>query len=302
MLSDPELVFWRGKVKSWEKMKQAATLLSWTEVNRASFPGILRLRRAQMKGDAAADSAEEVDQAQVRKLQDKGHAARMWIKVIEYAFRKAYNGRLSELQRSIFKEAIDVAKWLRLLEIGLNKAKAMLARLEILTRHRIYTQTKVLLCTVDSIDRMTREMKEGTRDASLALGSGTASSAKSKRLDIDTAIMDEAACVLETAVPVILALGVNNLTLIGDQHQLQPFSHVRDDGGESKHSRSLMERAVEAGVPSQFLDTQYRMHPAICEVFVSRFNFCFSCAMNTSCWWTQLSYTSDGKSSAISTT
>lgn len=71
--------------------------------------------------------------------------------------------------------------------------------------------------------------------------------------------MDEVACVLETAVPVFLALGIHNLTLIRDQYQLQPFSEVRDAGGGSNHSRFLMERAVDAGAPSQFLEVQSDM-------------------------------------------
>ena len=127
MLNDPELVFWRSKIISWENMKQAAMLLRWTEVKLASFPGILRLHRAQMKGDAADDSAGKVDHAQVQTLQTKGHAARMWIKAIEYAFRKTYDGRLCKHQRSTFKEVIDIEKWHTFLEMGLDRAKAMLA-------------------------------------------------------------------------------------------------------------------------------------------------------------------------------
>lgn len=70
---------------------------------------------------------------------------------------------------------------------------------------------------------------------------------------------------LETAVPVLLALRVKNLTLVGDHHQLQPFSRVREQDVGHNHTRSLMERAINAGAPHQFLGTQYRMHPKLCQ-------------------------------------
>lgn len=57
-------------------------------------------------------------------------------------------------------------------------------------------------------------MEEGTIDAARAVG-GIAESSSSYSLTLDTAIMDEAACVLETAIPVVLALGIKNLLLVG---------------------------------------------------------------------------------------
>lgn len=57
-------------------------------------------------------------------------------------------------------------------------------------------------------------MEEGTIEAAKAVGS-IADNASSYTLTLDTAIMDEAACVLETAIPVVLALGINNLVLVG---------------------------------------------------------------------------------------
>lgn len=61
---------------------------------------------------------------------------------------------------------------------------------------------------------MVRTLEEGTRNAALAIG-GIANSDSSYRLDLDTAIMDEAGCVLEPAIPVVLALGIKNLVLVG---------------------------------------------------------------------------------------
>lgn len=62
---------------------------------------------------------------------------------------------------------------------------------------------------------MLRNMEEGTQEAALAVGSIAGSSALSYRLTLDTAIMDEAACVMETSIPVVLALGIKNLLLVG---------------------------------------------------------------------------------------
>ena len=60
---------------------------------------------------------------------------------------------------------------------------------------------------------MLRTMEEGTLDAAVAVGK--AADFSSHRLTLDTAIMDEAACVLEPAIPVVLALGIKNITLVG---------------------------------------------------------------------------------------
>lgn len=267
MRNDPELVFWRRQVESWSKAYSNAMAVSWTKLHLASFPGIQKLRDVHNSGGAACTSSSRVDQAETEKKRKR--AAGLWIVALTHVLHEVYMIRLkngTKEQRLTYKQACAFQKWRPLLKSGLSRAAAILARLEILTRYRIYAQTRVLLCTVDSSERMVREMEEGMFAARRAVGSAAALSRSKERLKVDTAIMDEAACVLETAVPVILALGVNNLTLIGDQHQLQPFSQVRADGGNSNHSRSLMERAIDAGAASHFLEVQYRMHPAICEV------------------------------------
>jgi superfamily I DNA and/or RNA helicase len=55
------------------------------------------------------------------------------------------------------------------------------------------------------------------------------------------------------------------VVLIGDEKQLGVFSKFRQlDGSNLK--LSLFERLIEVGkVPRIMLDTQYRMHPTICE-------------------------------------
>ena len=87
------------------------------------------------------------------------------------------------------------------------------------------------------------------------------------KLNIDTCIVDEAGCVLESSIPILLRFQPNNLILIGDHKQLQPFSSIRSDPHKTTHhARSLLERAIEAGLNPQKLTIQYRMHPKICEL------------------------------------
>jgi superfamily I DNA and/or RNA helicase len=49
-------------------------------------------------------------------------------------------------------------------------------------------------------------------------------------VDIDTVIVDEAGCVLEMAIPVLLRWRPSNLVLIGDHQQLAPFTSLGDGG------------------------------------------------------------------------
>lgn len=77
------------------------------------------------------------------------------------------------------------------------------------------------------------------------------------RLNLDTVIVDEAGCVLESAVPMLLSLHPANLELIGDHLQLQAFTALVDP--PRNHCRSLLERAVNAGVHATMLREQYRM-------------------------------------------
>lgn len=273
MRNDPELVLWRKLVSAWDDTYRCLELISWDKLHRPRFPVFDRLEEIQREGDAAfcSSSSPPSQIARVEREQQAGKAAGRWIRVLDHVMPDVYLKRLKHgdaFQRQTYKQIIALEMWKSFVQEGCERAKAILARLEILTRYRILTKTKVLLCTVDSTERMMREMTDRVKDAvnDLGIDSGTAL----ETFSLDTAILDEAACVLETAVPVILALGVKNLTLVGDQRQLQPFSMVRESS-TTKHTRSFMERALDVGYPSHFLDVQYRMHPSICQV---RFKAC----------------------------
>jgi superfamily I DNA and/or RNA helicase len=54
-------------------------------------------------------------------------------------------------------------------------------------------------------------------------------------LNLDTVLVDEAGCVPECAIPMLLRLRPSNLVLIGDHKQLQAFTSLVDP--PRNHSR-----------------------------------------------------------------
>jgi hypothetical protein len=91
---------------------------------------------------------------------------------------------------------------------------------------------------------------------------------------IHSVIVDEAGSVSESSISLLLALGARNMCLVGDAQQLAPFTRVHFDhqhGDHTHHARSMLERAELAGLPTRFLDTQYRMHPVICTLVSAMF-------------------------------
>lgn len=270
MCRDPELVFWRRIDASWKRFARDADDVLWSRIHLPNFPGIGRLKEVQQecyKTHSAHTSNPDRNKGLVKKTHRRGIAAGRWARVLEHVLRNGWTTWLengSHEHRQPHQQMRALKKYGDLLSTGKVRVNSILKRLEKLTRFRIYTKTRVLVCTIDSTERMVQAMEQGTVEAAIAVGGS--SQLTSGKLNLDTAIMDEAACVLETSVPVILALGVKNLTLVGDHKQLQPFSVIRAGEGGTNHTRSLMKRALDAGAPKQFLTTQYRMHPRICEV------------------------------------
>lgn len=259
MKNDVELLYWQEVVHRWRKASQEAKMISW-------FPGFEKMKRLEQKG-CQAKLGNHKDEAHREAVEKRGKANKRWHLVLSFVIStrlEAWVESGAKPGRPLFRRIRAFENWKSLLLSGHERASRILPRLEALTRFRILTKTRVLICTVDSTERMLRSMKDETLLAADAVG--CVGEVKNLEVNIDTAIMDEAACVLETAIPVILSLGVKNLTLVGDQHQLQPFSRVREDKAGRHHCRSLMERALDTGVPGQFLTTQYRMHPAISSV------------------------------------
>ena len=115
-----------------------------------------------------------------------------------------------------------------------------------------------------------QEILESAR-ASLSTmdGMGSLESIGGRRRSV--VIIDEAGTVPEYKMPLLLTMQVDAVVTIGDQNQMQPFSHSKED--KDKDMDGFFQRAVKAlgdkNVP--MLKEQYRMHPAICELVSSLF-------------------------------
>ena len=79
------------------------------------------------------------------------------------------------------------------------------------------------------------------------------------------AIIDEAGTVPEFKIPHLLSVGARAIVAIGDQKQLQPFTHNQDANTDGYFQRVV--RAIKAPM----LTVQYRMHPAVCGLVSSQF-------------------------------
>lgn len=84
---------------------------------------------------------------------------------------------------------------------------------------------------------------------------------KLKNVEFTTVMMDEAAQCQEAWVWGLLRPELKYIYLAGDPHQLPAL--VSEDGVKFNHGRSIMERLISLGYPSELLDTQRRMHPDI---------------------------------------
>lgn len=81
-------------------------------------------------------------------------------------------------------------------------------------------------------------------------------------------IIDEAGTVPEYKLPLLLTMRVEAIVAIGDQNQLQPFSHARQDTPMDGFFQRAV-KSLDGRVP--MLTEQYRMHPAICELVSDQF-------------------------------
>ena len=188
--NDPELVFWRGVHETWTRASAKAKAVSWDRLHLPSFPGIERLEEIAQEGVEA--SINSMKNLQLEKKAKKGRAAGRWAFALKLILRVAYEKRLAKgtaAQRQTLKELRSLEKWQELVSRGRRRSRQIVSRLEDLTRYRLYTTTRVLICTVDSVERMLRNMEEGTTAAALAIGKDAY--AGTLQLQLDTVIMDE---------------------------------------------------------------------------------------------------------------
>ena len=92
---------------------------------------------------------------------------------------------------------------------------------------RILQNTHLYVSTIDSTPRFVAEC--GIED-----------------LAIHTIIIDEAACVLETAIPILLRWAPRNLVLIGDHLQLAPYTNLDDCGWRAEKTELAMMKGGHA--------------------------------------------------------
>jgi hypothetical protein len=85
-----------------------------------------------------------------------------------------------------------------------------------------------------------------------------------QRITCHTVLIDEASQATETSCLVPICHGSQQLILIGDQCQLQPFVKAELVKSEDLGT-SLFNRLCQQGVVPALLGIQYRMHPSICE-------------------------------------
>jgi hypothetical protein len=157
----------------------------------------------------------------------------------------ALSSSLYETRMKKWNLTAKLNRWSDLLNKSSGMLKMIYARQYEIRKTDMYKNTRVYFCTIDSTSRMQATLSE-----------------EGINLSLDTCIVDEAGCVMETAIPVLLGFHPKNLILIGDHQQLQPFSAIQvDKNDETNHCQSLLERAVKAGIQPWFLSVQYRMHP-----------------------------------------
>lgn len=187
--NDPEIVFWRTIHKNWEKASSTANKISWENLHLHNFPGIARLKEIEQQGLSVGRLVKYRQQKE--SLERRGKAAGRWAYALMQVLRETFESRLERgtaAQKQKLKQLRSLEKWKNLLSTGRDRSKRILSRLEDLTRYRLYTTTRVLICTIDSTERMLRNMEEGTADAAVAIDKGGDST---KQLQLDTAIMDE---------------------------------------------------------------------------------------------------------------
>lgn len=150
LCTDPDLVFWNDVLTSWNKTRQAAKAVSWRRLHLlAKFPGITRL--LNLKEESLRS---DEDEAQLRK---SGRAAGRWAFALERVLRANYHQRLKhgdKSQKLMYRQLIALRSVKALLRDGLTRVARTLVRLKALTRYRIITKTRVLICTIDRCGRI----------------------------------------------------------------------------------------------------------------------------------------------------
>ena len=153
MRDDPELVFWREQRSTWAETLRVAEAVSWKELYLLpSFPGIVRLLDLERKSFSVDDHTTFKRGMTAIQTRTRGKAAGRWAFALERVIKANYLKRLkngNKMMKLKFRQLHALDKWVGVLSDGLARVNGILTRLEHLTRFRIFTETRVLICTVD---------------------------------------------------------------------------------------------------------------------------------------------------------
>lgn len=232
--TDEQVIYWTGvfdRIDSFKKSIVDAFDIHW-KLLRLKLPGINTLK---FKSKETADGYR--------------NGAKLWSIVLNSVL-------LENARERIRKQSggVRIRLWSNLLKTSTKFLIDVVTRVRQLRSKYIMENTRIHVCTIDSTVRMQRSLQLHEID-----------------LKLDTCIVDEAGCVLESCIPTLLAFSPKNLILIGDHKQLQPFSAIHHDFGNNaiNNAQSLLERCIKCDLKPWLLTVQYRMHPEICSL-VSR--------------------------------
>jgi hypothetical protein len=118
----------------------------------------------------------------------------------------------------------------------------------------------VILCTVDALCRVEKLYYSSSRNSNNNNKKQNNNNRKPKPQQRFLLIIDEAGTVPEYKIPLAVSLGVEAVIAVGDQNQLQPFTHT---GAANNGFFHRLARATSSSSSMIMLEEQFRMHPTI---------------------------------------
>jgi hypothetical protein len=190
----------------------------------ASYPTEVREARAVAKRAHRVDESEkaQAEEARSARVRERWRSSIMAVIMERDSDRKRvtkFTNLLREINRHVVLKKLVWERYVR---------------------RKICRECRALVCTIDSVGKMMDALQHCGLDMS------------ERRLH--SVIVDEAGCVLEPSLLLLLRLKPENMLLVGDPRQLRPFSRLKDS--VLNHDRSLLERAEADGLRLHVLQEQ----------------------------------------------
>lgn len=131
-----------------------------------------------------------------------------------------------------------------------------------------FRKARIVACTASSAVHVVRRLNSAVKE-----NSDGGDEHGEVSVDLPYVVLDEAGAMLEPDAIGCLLHGAKALLLVGDHHQLPPFSKW-DGASDAKYNVSLMERLSRRKskkIPSFMLKEQYRMHSSLGDIISSTF-------------------------------